>query len=156
MQSVYDAEQYWEGALYPLANRLGLEYAVIRSYNAKRLYYRPEHRYLHGAVPNVQTIEWIDYAGTRLPIHRSFYPSTASSQRKRIVAYLLMYEGRAVGNPYIAQLVSAPRQLLRGSRPMTLFLVSGEVRSSDLEAAEAHAREWLTRAWQKYRAVCAS
>ena len=76
--------------------------------------------------------------------------------RKRIVAYLLMYEGRAVGNPYIAQLASAPRQLVRGSRPMTLFLVSSHVRSSALEAADAPAWEWLTRAWQKYRAVCAS
>lgn len=156
MQSLYDAEQYWEGGVYPRTNRLSLEYAVIRSYNAKRLYYRPEHRYLRGAVPNVQTIEWIDYAGTRLPIHRSFYPSTASGQRKRIVAYLLMYEGKAIGNPYIAQLVSAPRQLVRGSHPMTLFLVSGEVHSSDFEAAEADAREWLKRAWQTYRAVCVS
>jgi hypothetical protein len=156
MQSLYDAVQYWEGAVAPQPNRFGLEYAVIRSYNAKRLYYRPEHRYLRGVVPHVKTIEWIDYAGTRLPIHRSFYPSTASSQHKHIVAYLLMYEGRAIGNPYIAQLVSAPRQLVRGSRPMTLFLVSGEVHSSDFEAAEADAREWLQKAWQQYRAVCAS
>jgi hypothetical protein len=156
MQSVYDAEQFWEGAVDPRTNRFGLEYAVIRSYNAKRLYYRAEYRYLRGAIPDGHTIEWIDGAGTRLPIHRSFYPSTASGQRKRIVAYLLMYEGRAIGNPYIAQLVSAPRQLVRGSRPMTLFILSGEVRSSDFEAAEARAREWLTRAWHKYRAVCVS
>ena len=64
MQFLYDAEQYWEGAVAPGPNGFGLRYAVIRSYNAKRLYYRPEHRYLRGAVPNVQTIEWIDHAGT--------------------------------------------------------------------------------------------
>jgi hypothetical protein len=156
MLALYDAEQFWEGAVDPRTNRFGLEYAVIRSYNAKRLYYRAEYRYLGGAGPNSHATEWIDYAETRLPIHRSFYPSMALGRSKRILAYLLVYEGRAVGNPYVAQLTSAPRQLVGGSRPMTLFLVSGEVRSSDFEAAEADAREWLKRAWQKYSAVCAS
>jgi hypothetical protein len=55
----------------------------------------------------------------------------------------------------LAQLRAAPLELLTGAAPMTLLLVHGNVLQSELPAAEARARDWLSASWQAYRYACA-
>ena len=62
--------------------------------------------------------------------------------------------GRAVANPYLAQLRAFPSQLFRGTRPMTLFLVSGEVPLDRMALAEKESHHWLLSAWQRYERNC--
>jgi hypothetical protein len=72
------------------------------------------------------------------------------------VAYLLVYDSRPVSNPYLAQLLSAPLQLVRGRSPMWLFFISGQVEPDLKESAERAARAWLAAAWEHYGSVCRS
>ncbi len=70
------------------------------------------------------------------------------------MAYLLVYEDEPVSNPYVAQLKHAPLQMLRGSRPMTLFFVFGRSEPATLARAEQLAHAWLWGAWERYRSQC--
>ena len=65
-----------------------------------------------------------------------------------------MYEGEPVESGWKAQLRAAPRQLLTGGRPMTMFAVRANVGPGQSEAAERRVREFLLDSWRNYRAVC--
>lgn len=156
LQRNFDTEQAWRGVVTPASGPFRLEYAVIRSYNAKRLYYRPEQRFLKRAKPDDSVLDWIEDEGERLPIHRLQYQLRGSYRGRLMVAYLLAYEGKPIRNGYLAQLTRAPLQLLRGRRPMTLFIVFGTVAPKEYEHAEAAAQVWLGSAWQRYRSLCGS
>jgi hypothetical protein len=73
---------------------------------------------------------------------------------KPVVAYLLVYDGKPLNNPYLEQLTAAPRQMLIGRLPMTLFLAYANVMGNEQEAALGAAREWLASSWRLYRAAC--
>ena len=154
--SLYDAEQFWEGDIKLQSAGTSLKYVVIRAYNAKRLYHRPEQRYSKETEPVSRGIEWASIDGDRIPIHRVFRAASGARKEVYVIAYLLIYEGDTVENPYIAQLLHAPSQLIHGSRPMTLFMVFGLVGASDFKLAEDRAREWLVSAWQRYQEACGS
>jgi hypothetical protein len=152
--SWYDGEQFWEGDIELPGRGTRLKYVVVRSYNAKRLYYRPEYRYIKEVKPRSHRIDWIAVDGSKVPIHRPIYARSGSQQGIQMMAYLLLYEGRTIEDPYRAQLLRAPFQLIRGSRPMTLMMVSGLTGASDFDAAEERAREWLIAARRSYLEVC--
>lgn len=154
IRSRFDAEDWWTGPIAPRPSGTKLEYAVVRSYNSKRLYYRPAHRLIEEATPQTTTIEWLAVEETMLPIHRPLYPRSREGDQ-RTVAYIVVYEDEPVANGYLAQLKHAPEQLLRGSRPTTLFIVWGQSTPDRIEAIEERAREWLVDAWHNYRTVCA-
>ncbi len=151
----FDADAWWSGQLEPERDGMSLEYTVIRSYNAKRLYHRADDRLL-APTAEARVVEWLDVDGTRIPIHRSFYKQSLADGSQYLTAYLLMHEGEAVANGYLAQLKHAPAQLIRGSRLMTLFMVSGEARLQMIGAAEQVAHEWLQSAWENYLLSCHS
>ncbi|MFQ5515264.1 MAG: hypothetical protein ACE5FG_12635 [Myxococcota bacterium] len=154
MRKRFAAQEWWEGTLDPTPQAPALRYVVIRSLDAKRLYYRPDDRLLSGGSPERREIEWLDTEGVPLPIHHSRYAIPSRAGPRRMVGYLLTYQGRPVANGALVQLRSAPAQLLRGRSPMTLFLVWGEVSAAQAEAAEDHARRWLLAAWESYREAC--
>ena len=154
VRSLFDAKEWWEAPIAPADPAYRLDLTVVRSFNAKRLYYRPEHRLVRGGKPNAHRLDWIEVGATRLPIHRSFYARRTVTEPHRIVAYLLTYEGEPIDNGYLAQLIHAPLQLIRGSRPMTLFIVHGEANPDAVERAEARARAQLADAWRSYSEAC--
>ncbi len=128
-----------------------LRYVIVRSFDPKAVYHWPEARVVDHRHSS-RSLEEVTIDGMRLPVHRAFYEPQGS--RTTVVAYLLVYDAQAVGNPYLAQLLAGPKQVLLGRRPMWLFLVYGEVGKGEREAAEQRAREWLASAWERHRTAC--
>lgn len=132
---------------------------VGRSYDPKQVYYRPAVRVMHEVRPVAERVEWLEADGEALPIHRVIYGDTAQASRdlsetRVVAAYLLVYRGEPVANPYLAQLGAAPALLLRGRLPMTLFFTGAFVPAEDVEWAEEQSREWLISSWRAYRTAC--
>jgi hypothetical protein len=107
------------------------------------------------ARPDRRSVQEVVEGNEILPVHRAHYPGELHSESGlAVVAYLLVYGGQPIANPYWSQLVSAPLQLVTGRRAMWLFLVSAEVRPKERRAAEAAALEWLGEAWHRYQTAC--
>ncbi|MGH6692378.1 MAG: hypothetical protein ACREF4_17050 [Gammaproteobacteria bacterium] len=138
-----------DGGLWSLGS------TMIRSTQPRTVYYRPEGMVVPGVRAVRRGMEWLDDpSGERLPIHRAWYREDPASGTALVVAYLLVYQGRPVEDPVLAQLRAAPREVFIGAAPMTLLLVSGVVLQQDLPGAEAQARDWLRESWQAYRYAC--
>lgn len=153
MRTNWNAVQWQEGAVRTLDSRWRCNFAVVRSYDPKRLYHNPEIFFVKGAAPDRRAVEWLANGSDRLPIHRAYYEADESAI---LVAYLLVYNARPVDNPYLAQLSSFPLQLLAGRRPMTIFFISGRGPRSEFDVMERLGREWLLAAWERYGAACQS
>jgi hypothetical protein len=128
-------------------------YALIRTYDAKSLYYRPATR-LFDRAPDSDELAWIDADEIRLPVRRLLYEPIPGSSAATVVTILLLHDGEPVQNAYIQQLWAAPFSLLRGRRPMTGYIVYAHVPIDGIEAAEQRQAEWLTQSWQRYVEIC--
>jgi hypothetical protein len=146
----------WSAGTLPRVDHAArLSYVVARSFDPKAVYHWPESRAVWEVRPVERRVEEIESEGVRIPVHRAYYERDLTRPGHSIlVAYLLVYQSRPVGNPYLAQILSAPRQVVTGRRPMWLFLVYGRVPNAQLAETEASVREWLAATWQRHRAVC--
>jgi hypothetical protein len=144
-------------AVRPLASEKGeIETVVVRSFDPKVVYHWPEGRILPGVRSQARRHEKLDgREGTSLSVHRVFFPDDPPPNAQATLAgYHLVYESRPVSNPYLAQILSAPLQLVRGRRPMWLFFVYGRVPLAEREEGERVVSEWLKEAWVRYQAAC--
>jgi exosortase len=156
MEEQFAAVQWREGVLPPNGDSPALRFAVIRSYEPRLLYYRGSRRLWREVEQGGDTVEWLESDDGRLPIVRSRPQAERPDMSGTVIASLLVYEDEPVETGWWAQLRSAPRQVLMGSRPMTMFTVRGDVRPDKRAAAEQRAREFLLDSWRTYRAVCRS
>jgi hypothetical protein len=142
----------WAEGRIPLPETsASLDFVLMRSYYPRRLYLRPVH-FLAGTNADRTYVEWIpDDSGRRIPIQRGDFPV---GQRQELAAWLLVFAGKPVENPYLAQLLEAPRQLFFGRSPMTMFFVSGTVPARRVAEAEDLARRWLLESWGRYQQAC--
>jgi hypothetical protein len=149
-------EGNWSTGTLPEGGRVGrLSYVIARSYDPKAVYHWPESRVIWEARPVERGLDEVESHGGRIPVHRAYYEPEGSPPRGFVVvAYLLVYHSRPVANPYLAQILSAPGEVVTGRRPMWLFLVHGRVGELQRREAEARAHEWLASAWESYRAAC--
>lgn len=131
-----------------------LHYTIARGFDAKHIYYRPEYKLVRHERPVAHEVRWIDADGEKLPVHRPIYEARRGNRPVGFAAYLVLYGGRPVENPYRTQLRAAPLQILTGRVPATLFFVAGHVPESELPAAEERAYEWLRTSWQNYQVIC--
>lgn len=154
MREHFAASAWREGRIAGRSGAPALAYAVVRSYDAKRVYYRPENTLLRGHSVRARELEWVDAHDVRLPIHRPRYSSTPGASLRAVAGYLLVYEGRPVADPYRAQLLAAPHQLLGASTPMTLFFVHGSAAAEQVEETEVRLRAALREQWERYRSSC--
>ena len=152
MQKRFAAAQFHEGRLPGEDGESTLSFAVIRSYDAKRLYYRLANRMLDAAPDRVE-FEWLE-GDPRLPIRRASYKPDPANRMVTESAYLLVYDGEPVEDPYRSQLLAAPRRLLTGNRPMTAFFVVASLPKVEAEAVRRRQADWLRGSWQRYRAIC--
>jgi hypothetical protein len=150
----FDALQFREGTLAAADGAPELQYAVIRTFDPKLVYYRGTRRLWPDVAAGADTIEFLDADDGRLAIVRSRLEHERPGMERSVIAALVIYEGAPVENGWRAQLRAAPRQLLTGSRPATIYAVRGDVRPANREAAEARAREFLLDSWRSYRAIC--
>jgi hypothetical protein len=154
MEQQYQASQWREGILPAVGDLPELRFAVVRSYEPRLLYYRGSRRLWQEVEPGGDTIEWLESDDGKLPIVRSRLTGDRPGYARAVIASLLVYEGEPVEKGWISQLRAAPRQIFTGSRPMTMFVVRGDVHGDDLEAVEKRAHAFLLDSWRTYRALC--
>jgi exosortase/archaeosortase family protein len=154
METHYQASQWREGVLPATADAPELQWALVRSYEPRLLYYRGSRRLWLDVEPGGDTLEWLESDDGKLPIVRSRLSGERPEQPRAVIASLLVYEGEPVAEGWRAQLRAAPRQILTGSRPMTLYTVRGDVSDGNREATEKRARAFLVDSWRTYRALC--
>ncbi|MDJ0868229.1 MAG: hypothetical protein QNK03_19135 [Myxococcota bacterium] len=126
-------------------------FQIVRSFRARWLSERPSSLVEPQIEAERQNVDEIEVDGRTLPI-RMVYDETGA--RKRLVAFLFVYAGEPVARPLVAQLRSGFSQLLHGTRPLTLFLISGGTAPWNLPKLEERARDWLAAAWRHYEATC--
>jgi hypothetical protein len=146
--------QWREGRLPASGAAPELRFAVIRSYDPKQLYYRGTRRIWKDVQLGGDTVDWLESDDGRLPIVRSRVERADHRESDAVIEALLVYDGKPIENGLLAQLRAAPRQVLTGSRPMTIFAVRADVPVAQREAAEKRASQWLLDSWRTYRVLC--
>jgi hypothetical protein len=149
MREFFQSSQWREGSFFQGGVRF--DFSIIRSYDAKRLYHRPETSLVEHAIVQGRGIDWVQADSGAVPIHRAYYVDTDPAI---LVAYLLVYRSSPVASPYWPHLRAAPAELFRGRRPMTLFLIQARGSPRSLREMEKAEREWLLSSWEKYRSAC--
>lgn len=150
MRERFQSPQWDEGSF--TKDGMRFDFSIVRSYDAKRLYHRPENTLVeHSLVVSRRAIEWAQADSGAVPIHRAYYGNTAPAIA---VAYLLVYRSSPVASPYWPQLRAAPVELFTGRRPMTLFFIQARGWPSSTQEMETVEREWLLSAWEKCRSAC--
>jgi hypothetical protein len=131
-----------------------LEYVIVRSFDPKALYHVPESSVMSQRADE-RRLEMLRDGDSTLPAqYLVARPTNPSDRRASLAAYLLVYNGKAVSNPYWEQLVTAPLQFVTGRRPMWLFFVSARVRPKHQAEAEEALSDWLLASWERYRLQC--
>ncbi len=149
MRKLFQSSQWQEGSF--VRDGLHFDFSIIRSYDAKRLYHRPETSLVEHAIVERRGIEWVRADSGALPIHRAYY---GDRDPAILVAYLLVYRSSPVASPYWPQLRAAPVQIFTGRRPMTLFFIQARGQPGSLQEVEKVEREWLLSSWETYRSAC--
>jgi hypothetical protein len=86
-----------------------------------------------------------------VPIH---YAYERRGRQVRITAYLMTYRGDAIEDPISTRLREAPRAMLHGTSPITLFATAVRTHVSREREGVAALDAWLRDAWEHYRQVC--
>ncbi|MGA2369360.1 MAG: hypothetical protein ACLP3R_19525 [Candidatus Korobacteraceae bacterium] len=146
----FQSFQWGEGRFF--RDGLRFDFTIIRSYDAKRLYHRPENSLVeHAFVVKSRDIEWVPADSGALPIHRAYYEDMDPAI---LAAYVLVYRSSPIASPYWPQLRAAPVELLSGRRPMTLFFIQARGSAGRLREMEDVQREWLLSSWENYCSAC--
>jgi hypothetical protein len=101
--------------------------------------------------PESHEVRNIDTNAGVLPIHVAIDRTRKPS---RVVAWAWAYEGQPTAELLPALLRAAPRRLLHGSVPVTLFLVDGAARDPDTGAVDGAATRWISEAWSHMARYC--
>lgn len=140
-----------EGEL-PRPSRPPFSVRVLRTFEPVRLYSRPtsygirSELYLSGA-----ETRRVPAGDDVLPVH---WRTRRWSDRIEFEAYTLSQGGMPVRHPLRSGLALAARQLLSGTRPVDVFIVSGGGNVEDFEAMRGEAERWLARTWLAFEAAC--
>jgi exosortase len=129
-----------------------LAYTILRTYDAKRTYYRPEYWLSGHREPAKLELDRIDVDGRAVPVRRIEFATR--DDEVYLAGYLVVYEGEPVANPVRAQLLAAPGLVLRGSLPMTLYYAQVVARPEQADAASQALERWLAGSWRQYDSIC--
>jgi hypothetical protein len=159
--------QWSEGEVAnPLLPRLPMEFQIIRSWDAPRLYNNPIRHAdpgqqqadgdERGRTPRLQPEELrvreVEVDGERLPIHLAWdHTDTGGS---RLVAWLFVFDDRPVRSPLVAQLRSALGLAFGGPRPLTLVTLAAVAPAQRSAPVEDAAAEWFAGAWRYVARSC--
>ncbi len=128
-----------------------LDYRIVRSYDASDLYNYPLKFVEQPFDPDRTEFAWRDAKGERLPVYVATLHRHGSVQ---LAVYMFVARAGPVASPLRMELESALPQLIFGSRPSTLLMVSGIVSSGWRQEIEEVAVDWLGSALTYYREVC--
>lgn len=158
MKPTLDRKQNFDGAdgILSIDGEAPLRVRTFRIYDAWRLYASPINygfdtmSYL---VPEKNRT--LDAEGELLPIHWSSYP-TSVRNLVHVEAFMYVQGGVPTVHPLRSGLSLAFDQLLYGTRPLTVLMVSGERSPRDLESIERAMDRWFLDAWRQLEASCHS
>jgi hypothetical protein len=150
LNALRDTFSMFQGNEGPLTGMQG-RFAIVRSYDLKRLYHHPELVLLHGSAIDGVEVEWATDGAESLPVHRVHFEKR---DPPRYAGYLLIHGSRVIAKPYQAHLAALPIQFLTGARPMTLAFISAEPSPGHEKTFELSARAWLMDFWRKYKTEC--
>ena len=88
-----------------------------------------------------------------LPVHRVF---GGAAGPVRIARYFFVHGARPVAHPFPSGWKAVWDQLVRGTEPVSLFMVAGVARPAAASALDDRADDWLAAAWTDYRRACRS
>ncbi len=151
MKNLFGDVQWCAGTLSGSGDSPSLNCWIVRSYDAKKLYHLPEIGLVRGAAPSRRATEEIPWENGSVPVHRVYYHE---SDGDVYVAYILIYNSKPIGNPYIAQILSFPKQLVTGVAPMNLLFVSGRGPRGSLAGMQERGNRWLLESLRYYRSRC--
>ena len=153
MKNQLSAFQWREGKVMGADQEPPLEYTILRSYEAKKLYYRLDRRLLQ-LEPSQEMRVTTSVDGVTLPIRTVRVDPEPGGRTGMLAAYLLVYDGEPVDEPYLNQALAAPASILFGALPMTAFFVATKLEVDQAESVRARQIEWLEDSWRSYRSIC--
>jgi hypothetical protein len=139
MKEHFGAFEAEEGSFEDPSTNIVYRWAIVRSFDAVKLYHHPEGGLVRGGPEP-------DRRQSGRPVHRVYYPDGLAS-------YVLTYRGRPVDNPYTAHLAAFPFQLIAGTRPMTLLFIHAR---GSLAEIEPRSDAWLRTALERNSACTGS
>lgn len=86
-----------------------------------------------------------------LPVHRRYDNSLGAT---RFSQYALVRGVEPIRHPLLGGLAHVVPQLVRGTEPVTLFVIMAVAEAHNVPAVEAKADAWLAQAWTAYREAC--
>jgi hypothetical protein len=98
----------------------------------------------------LDTVE-LPFEGGSIPIQEVRESSAGATH---IAAALFVYDERPVGSLLHAQLQGIGQQLLRGTLPITMYVVDGLAPAEREDLVETPAQAWLLEVWKQHRMVC--
>jgi hypothetical protein len=128
-----------------------LRYRFVRTDEARYPFDQPTRLLRVPMDPEHRVLRWIEADGDRLPVHLIYAHQAGAI---RVVASVFLYDGRLVDSLLVRQIASAPQQLVRGRRPLTLFQVDGFGAPPYQQRIEDQAIAWLVSSWRAYRGLC--
>lgn len=128
-----------------------IPYELVRSDNATQVFAEPSRPLSRPLDPDQVEVHRIDVDGESVPVH---VEQQALPGHIHIAAYVFEYDGQAVESLLPIQLRTAATQIVRGTRPITLYAIHAMARKGHPEDALEPAFAWLTEAWRRHRAVC--
>lgn len=153
--AVGEKGRWGEGSI-PTAAGFRLEYLIMHSFKPRLVYHRPGRNLVSHVRSRSDAVERVADDGRDVAIHRvNIESSDRRDGRKVVAAYLLVYHGESVVNPYLAQFGAVPAEIVSGRRPMTLYLVHTRVAEARRAEAEEVTRRWLLERWRTHRTACA-
>ena len=130
-----------------------LRYRIVRSYDASDLYTYPL-KFLGPSFsldPDRTEFAWREAQGERLPV---YVATLHGRDRVQLAIYMFVAGSGPVASPLRMEIEFALPQLLSGSRPSTLLIVSGIVPRQQRHEVEEAAVDWLASALSYYREAC--
>ncbi len=135
----------------PTPRSAELQIVARLDYGLSGRYQHPASTILSRLEPDRSELRWVESGGDRIPIHLDYQQIDAGV---RFAAYFFAHAGKPVVGPFRTRIRSAPRELLRGTRPILMVVVSGTSGLLTLHDTERRATEALATVWSHYQEMC--
>jgi hypothetical protein len=145
-----DFAQWTEGGIVNVEDEQNaLRFWIIRAFDPGAA--SPRRVLREAFDPESHEVREVPSAAGPLPVHVAIDRTRSPG---RLVAWAWVYDGAPTADIFPALLRAAPRRLVTGSVPVTLFLVDGVASGPDIAAIDTAATTWIADAWSHMARYC--
>jgi hypothetical protein len=142
-----------KGRLFTAASE-PLDVLAFRTYSSSRFYASPmSFGFDSMAYIIPREVRSLKVKGNVIPVHWSQYEML---EKVYIEGYLYVQGGSPVSHPLQSGLRLAVDQLMNGTRPLNVLILSAVGDIDETEVLETVAEEWFQEAWEQLKAACDS